>query len=210
MTTSRLLRLAVGALVGLTIAALVAFWTIRQDQRSAGGVPAGAIATPGVTIGGDFRLVDETGRDVGSADYDGKYRLMFFGFTFCPDICPTELQVIARALDALGPDAEAVEPLFVSVDPERDRPPQLAEYTDLFHPAIVGLTGTPEQVAATARSFRVYYAKVPGSDGRNYTMDHSTYTYLMGPDGKFLTVFPRGTQPGEIADAIRQFMHTKS
>ncbi|MFC7332887.1 SCO family protein [Rhodocista pekingensis] len=210
MTTSRVLRIAIGILAGLILAALVALWTVRQDAGRAGGVPAGAVATPGVTIGGDFRLVDETGREVTSADYAGRYRLIFFGFTFCPDICPTELQLIARALDALGSDAAAVQPLFVSIDPERDGPAQLAEYTDMFHPAIVGLTGTPEQVAAAARAFRVYYAKAPAADGSSYTMDHSTYTYLMGPDGGFLTVFPRGTEAGEIADAIRQYIRSGS
>ncbi|WP_119678715.1 SCO family protein [Indioceanicola profundi] len=213
MNGGRLLRIVLILVLGLGIAGLIAWWTIQQDQanRTAqGGGGITAVAVPeGVSIGGPFALTDHTGAAVTDADYQGKFRLIFFGFTFCPDICPTELQVMAQALDVLGPAAEDVKPLFVTIDPERDTPAQLAEYVSLFDDRITGLTGTPEQIADIARKYRVYYAKAPG-DAETYLMDHSTYTYLMGPDGQFLTVFPRGTDAETMAKSIRQFMQGQS
>lgn len=209
MNRSRLIRLLIAGLVGLLLAAVVAWWSIQQDRRAAG--PAGASTEAGtvlggVSIGGPFSLVDHTGKPVTDKDYAGKYKLVFFGFTFCPDICPTELQVLAQAMDALGDDAARVQPLFISIDPQRDTPAQLAEYVAMFHPSITGLTGTPEQVAAVAKAYRVYYAKAPGGNGDDYLMDHSTFTYLMGPDGQFLKVLPRGTSPDEIVQSIRSYL----
>lgn len=210
MNTARLLRLLLILVLGLGIAAIVAVWTIRQDEANrraerAGGPVAGVALPAGVSVGGPFRLTDHTGREVTEADYQGRYLLVFFGFTYCPDICPMELQVMAAALDVLGPDAERVQPLFISVDPQRDTPEQMAEYVALFDDRIIGLTGTAEQVAAAARAYRVYYARGPGDD-QNYQVDHSTFTYLMGPDGAFLTVFPRGTDAEAMAAATRRFM----
>lgn len=205
MPTDRLIRIAIACSLGLLFAALVAWWTIQEDQRRA-ALPVPAVI-PGVTVGGPFALVDHTGAPVTSDTYAGKYRLMFFGFTYCPDICPTELQVVATAMDRLDPATVArVQPLFVSIDPGRDTPAALAEYVAQFHPAIVGLTGTAEQVDAAAKTFRVYYAKAPGGDADSYLMDHSTYTYLMGPTGDFLTIFPRGTGPEEMAATIAKFV----
>ncbi len=205
MPTERLIRIAIACCLGLLFAAVVAWWTIQQDQKRA-ALPVPAVV-PGVTVGGPFALVDHTGAPVTSDTYAGKYRLMFFGFTYCPDICPTELQVMATALDRLPADTLAkVQPLFVSIDPGRDTPAAMAEYVAQFHPAIVGLTGTAEQVDATAKAFRVYAARAPGGDAESYLMDHSTYTYLMGPSGEFLTVFPRGTGAEEMAAAVAKFV----
>lgn len=207
MPTARLIRIAVACSLGLLFAAGVAWWTIQRDldrERTATVLPA---VVPGVTVGGPFELVDHTGVPVTSGTYAGKYRLMFFGFTYCPDICPTELQVVATALDRLDDATRArVQPLFVSIDPGRDTPAVLAEYVAQFHPAIVGLTGTAEQVDKAAKSFRVYYAKAPGGDAESYQMDHSTYTYLMGPQGEFLTVFARGTSPEDMAATVAKFV----
>ncbi|WP_376089725.1 SCO family protein [Roseomonas sp. CCTCC AB2023176] len=172
----------------------------------AGAAPpsAGGVALPGgVSLGGPFALTDHTGRAVTDADYRGSFLLVFFGFTFCPDVCPTELQTVAAAMDLLGPQAARVRPLFITVDPARDTPAKLAEYVALFHPAITGLTGTPEQVAAVARAYRVYYARATPAGASEYLMDHSAFTYLMGPDGTLRTIFRPGVPAEEIAGALR-------
>jgi len=157
-----------------------------------------------VAIGGAFSLTDETGTPVTDATYRGRYMLVFFGFTYCPDVCPTELAKITATLDLLGQDAQKVAPLFVTVDPARDTPEALAQYTDLFHPAIIGLTGTDTQIAAAARAFRVFYNKVKtGTEADAYTMDHSAFVYLMGPDGAFRQFFSPQATPEQMAEAIR-------
>ena len=166
---------------------------------------AGGIALPpGSQVGGPFRLVDHTGREVSEADYRGKVALIFFGFTFCPDVCPTELSNMAAAMDQLGPQADRVVPIFVTVDPERDTVPRMADYVALFHPRIVGLTGSPEQVAAAARAFRVYYAKATPPGATEYVMDHSAFTYVLGPDGAVRTLLRPGASPGDIVEAVRR------
>jgi protein SCO1/2 len=201
----RLLRLAIGTLIGLGIAAGIVWWQISSlPTGSSSGTQTGT-----ALVGGPFSLTDQTGRPVTDADYRGRYLLIYFGFTFCPDVCPTELQVMSTALDQLGQQADQVQPLFITVDPERDTPPQLAEYVAPFHPRMAGLTGTPEQIAAAARAYRVYYSKVPGkADDGYYTMDHSSFVYLMGRDGRFLEAFAHGTTPDKMAQAIRN--HLKS
>ena len=158
----------------------------------------------GVAIGGPFALTDETGAAVTERTYRGRFMLIFFGFTYCPDVCPTELAKVAATLDLLGADAARIAPLFITIDPERDTPDQLAQYTDLFHPAIIGLTGTEAQVAAAARAFRVYTNKVrTGPEPSAYTMDHSAFVYLMGPDGGFRQFFSPKATPEQMAAVIR-------
>ncbi|WP_159347473.1 SCO family protein [Roseomonas harenae] len=166
---------------------------------SAGGVATGM----GVAIGGPFTLVDQDGRTVTQDDLRGKLALVFFGFTFCPDVCPTELQAIGQAMDLLGPQAAQVRPVFITVDPARDTPAKMKEYVGLFHPSITGLTGTPEQVSAAARAWRVYYNKVTPPGSSDYLMDHSSYTYLMGRDGSLRALFRPGITPEEMVTAIR-------
>lgn len=195
---ARILRIALASLVGLVIAAGIAWWQVQQAER---------VVTTGVAdIGGPFQLTDHTGRSVTEADFRGKHLLIYFGYTYCPDVCPTELAAMAAAVDKLGPLAERVQPLFISVDPERDTVSHLSDYVGLFHPRLVGLTGTPDQVRDVARGYRVYYAKAPGSEkaGNDYLMDHSSFVYLMGPDGRFIQVFPGGTTPDKMAEAITQ------
>lgn len=188
----------------LAAGAAAAFWLRPQagmEQRLGGmSVP------PGVAIGGPFRLTDHTGRQVTEASYRGRLMLIFFGFTHCPDICPTELQSIAEVLDRLGPAAGRVAPLFVSIDPERDGPEELARYVALFDDRIIGLTGTAEEIASVARAFRVYYAKVHPPEASSYTMDHSSFTYLLDGEGRFLALFRHGTPPEEVAQAIRSHL----
>ncbi|WP_052401247.1 SCO family protein [Muricoccus aerilatus] len=166
--------------------------------------PATGVALPGgVSIGGNFTLVDGNGRTVTQDDLRGKLSLILFGFTFCPDVCPTELQVIAQAMDMLGPQAAEVKPVFITVDPERDTPAKMKEYVEQFHPSITGLTGTPQQVAAAARAWRVYYSKVTPPGATEYLMDHSAFTYLMGRDGSLRALFRPGSTPEEMTAAVR-------
>ena len=137
-------------------------------------------------------------------DFKGKWTLVFFGFTNCPDVCPTTLAEIAQTLDDLGPKAEAVQPLFISVDSDRDRPVDLAEYVPQFHPSILGLAGTPEQIKDAAASFKIFYERVPedtAPDG--YTMGHTSQLFLFAPDGGFVRLYGYGTPAPEITADLR-------
>ncbi|MDE2580576.1 MAG: SCO family protein [Rhodospirillales bacterium] len=141
----------------------------------------------GATVGGPFTLVNGQGKTVSSTMFRGKYMLVYFGYTHCPDVCPTTLSDIAIALKQIGPKAKQVVPLFITVDPARDTPAVIQRYTALFSPRIVGLTGTAAQIATAAREYHVYYAKhVTGPGPNDYSMDHSSVMYLMGPAGRFL------------------------
>jgi protein SCO1/2 len=160
----------------------------------------------GADIGGPFELVNSAGETVRWEDFAGQYRVVYFGFTYCPDICPTDMQRIARGMNALtemDPElADAVQPIFISVDPERDTPEIVGEFTDAFSDDIVGLTGTAEQVRAAASEFRIYYEKGEDTPDGGYLVDHSAITYLFGPDGQPLATLPT-EQPG--AEGARAF-----
>jgi len=140
------------------------------------------------SVGGPFRLLDHNGRVVTEADFKGRPFLVFFGFTHCPDICPTALFEMSEVLKRLGPDADKTAALFISVDPERDTPEKLKDYVSSFHPRVFGLTGTPAEIEAVTRAYRAYAKKVP-LDGGGYTMDHSAIVYLMDKDGRFVAPF---------------------
>jgi cytochrome oxidase Cu insertion factor (SCO1/SenC/PrrC family) len=154
-------------------------------------------------VGGPFALVDHTGRQRTEADFRGKLLLIYFGFTYCPDVCPADLQAMGLALDQLGAAGDAVQPLFITVDPERDTPQLLADYVPLFHPRLIGLSGNTAAIRQAARAYKVYYAKVPTADGSDYTVDHAGYIYLMDRDGQYLGFFPPGTPPDRMADVMR-------
>lgn len=162
--------------------------------------------SPRPVIGGPFTLTDHNGNTVTDADFRGRYMLIYFGFTYCPDVCPTTLATIAQALDLVGEKAEAIVPILITVDPQRDTPEQLKMYVSHFSPRLVALTGTPEQIAEVAKEYRVYYAKVAeeGSDPDAYTMDHSTITYLMAPDGTYLRHFGHATTAEQMAEQLRE------
>jgi cytochrome oxidase Cu insertion factor (SCO1/SenC/PrrC family) len=158
-------------------------------------------------IGGPFTMVDQKGNTVTEKNFEGHYTIYFFGFTFCPDVCPTELQVLTAALRELGPDATKITPVFVSVDPDRDTPKIIAEYVANFDPRFVGLTGTPEQLAIMARAFHVYYKKIADEkNAQNYGMDHPSILYLMGPDGKFAKHFPYTTDAKNLAMELKSVL----
>ena len=151
-----------------------------------------------------FTLTDHFGRTVTEAAFRGRYLLIYFGYTFCPDICPTSLTAIAEVLKQLGPKADKIVPILISFDPGRDTPAALADYVALFGPGFVGLTGTPEQVAAAAAQFGVVYRKV--GDGADYVIDHSADIYLVGPDGRYVATFRHGTNVPELAVGIATAM----
>ena len=155
-------------------------------------------------VGGPFSLVNQDGRRVTEKDFLGKYMLVFFGYTYCPDVCPTELQVMTAALDQLGPEADRIQPVFVSVDPARDTPEVLKAYVGNFGPRLIGLTGTPEQVAAIAKAYRAYYAKAAGGSDTDYLMDHSSIIYLMGPDGRFVKHMTYTTDAAKLAADLKE------
>ncbi len=172
---------------------------LAQDGGNDGNAGSGQ-----VSIGGPFSLTDQDGRAVTEKDFAGKLMLIYFGFTACPDICPTGMQTIAIALDDLGEDAQKIAPILITVDPERDNPAVMKDYVASFHERMVGLTGTPEQIAAVAKAYRVYYQKVqlPGSS-LDYSVDHSGFIYLMSRDGKYLAHFRHNSTPEEIAKRLR-------
>jgi protein SCO1 len=156
-------------------------------------------------VGGPFQLVAGDGRVVTDRDFRGKYLLVYFGYTICPDVCPTTLQSLATALDALGPKADRVQPLLITVDPARDTPAVLAQYTAAFSPRLIGLSGTPEAIAAVEREYRVYAAiHRTGAGADDYSVDHSSVLFLMGPDGQFIARLRADASGPELAAALVQ------
>jgi protein SCO1/2 len=166
------------------------------------GGGTGPISIGEALIGGPFSLTDQNGRRVTEKDFLGKYMLVFFGYTYCPDICPTELQVMTEALRQMGPRADAIQPVFISFDPERDTPETLKAYVENFSARLIGLTGSEQEIAQAAKAYRVYYRKVEGGGATDYLMDHSSIIYLMGPDGKFVRHFSYSTDAKALAEAL--------
>ncbi len=186
----------IGALAG---AAALVLNTMPQGQ--------GVATTGKALVGGPFTLVDTSGKTVTDKDFRGRYMLVFFGFTHCPDICPTELQVMDATMEALGADAKKVAPIFISVDPERDTPEVVGDYVKNFGDKIIGLTGSPEQVAAAAKAYRASYSKFKDKkSATDYSIDHSTLVYFMGPDGEYITHFPFGTSADKMSEGIRRYL----
>lgn len=181
----RRLVIALWAVVVVAILGLAVRVYLAATDSGAMTTTTGAPLAP--AIGGPFALVDHTGKPVTDADFRGKWMLIYFGYTYCPDVCPTSLTTMVDALDLLGEAGAKVVPVLISVDPERDTPVKLASYVSAFGPRVVGLTGTAEQVAAAAKAYRVYYAKAKpkAGDGEVYLMDHSSILYLVDPQGKF-------------------------
>jgi protein SCO1/2 len=191
----------------LAAAFVVIAATVGRYWMTSGG-DGGHSQSAGVQIGGPFTLTDHTGKRVSEKDFAGKYMLMYFGYTYCPDVCPTSLSVMAEALDQLSPEELAkVVPVFVTVDPERDTPEVMASYVPHFHSSMIGLTGSMDEVKAAARAYKAFYAKVNADDpDGNYTMDHSSITYLMGPDGLYVTHFNHGTEADKMAARLKELL----
>lgn len=166
-----------------------------------GGTPAG------LTVGGPFALVSGDGKPVSDKDFRGKYMLVYFGYTFCPDVCPTTLNTVADALDKLGPKAGRIRPLFITVDPRRDTPAVVKQFAAAFGPRVEGLTGSAEQIAVVAKAYRVYYTEHRTGSGRDdYTMDHSSVLYLMGPDGRFIAPIRADMAPDQMAASLARLV----
>ena len=163
----------------------------------------------GAAIGGAFTLTDHNGRQVRDSDFAGKYRIVYFGFAHCPDVCPTDLAQIGQALrlveKAKPRVAARIQPLFITVDPERDTPKVLKEYVASFHPRLIGLTGSSQQIADAAKKYAVYYAKQPTPDG-SYTMDHLRILFLMGPDGEPIAMLPHEKNAEAIAAELQRWV----
>ncbi|MCW8970582.1 MAG: SCO family protein, partial [Rhodospirillales bacterium] len=159
-------------------------------------------------IGGPFTLTDHNGNRVSDTDFRGKFMLIFFGYTYCPDVCPTSLSTISDALESLGERANNIQPIFISVDPLRDTPAHLKEYVGYFDPRIIGLTGTEDEVAAVAKAYRAYYAKVreEGADPNDYLIDHTAIVYLVDPKGRFTQHFPHGYAVDKMAARLAKHL----
>ncbi len=192
-------------LISLLLAALVLCGTLLYKVGSQIFF-ASSGSTGTADVGGPFELVNQDGATVTDADFRGKLMLIYFGFTFCPDACPTALGVMAAAIEKLDVAGERVTPMLISIDPARDTPQALKDYVGNFHPRMVGLTGSDEQIAKVAKEYRVFYQKAPGATGEDYLMDHSTLIYLMDGEGKFLTYFGPQATPDEVAEAIRKYL----
>ena len=169
------------------------------------GVPAPA--QQAAAIGGPFTLTDDAGRTVTAADFRGKYMLVYFGYTFCPDVCPTTLNDVGQALDKLGAQADEVRPLFITVDPARDTPEVVGKYAAAFSPRLIGLTGTADQIAAVAHEYRVYYAPHKTGPGPgDYTMDHSSVIYLMDGKDRFVGIIRADEGPDAMAADLKKYL----
>jgi protein SCO1 len=188
-------------LAGLVILGTGAFLALalRDNPRGAAGTLLAS------AIGGPFQLVDQNGKTVTDGDLKGKWSLIYFGYTHCPDACPTALNDISIALSELGPKRDAVRPVFITVDPERDTPESLKAYVTSFDAPILALTGTAEQVAKAAKGYRVYYAKHPEAGG-DYSMDHSSVIYVMDPEGRFTASFTHESAPEQISERLKKLI----
>jgi cytochrome oxidase Cu insertion factor (SCO1/SenC/PrrC family) len=215
-TTIRTLRRVRWAALGLIV--LLAIGLAVLEFRSGGG-PATegdstgttSISVPaGVAIGGPFHLSDDKGRNVTDLEYRGRWMLVFFGYTNCPDECPLTLQKMAAALSNLGPLADQVAPLFITVDPARDMPARLASYLENFDPLIVGLTGSGEQIASVAKAYRVYYAPAEHEQSGADLVSHSTFLYLMNPAGQFDALLPSDVDAEKLTATLRAKLTAKS
>jgi cytochrome oxidase Cu insertion factor (SCO1/SenC/PrrC family) len=155
------------------------------------------------SVGGPFTLTDQTGKQRRDTEFRGKLMIVYFGYTYCPDVCPTDLMAITQALDALGPAAEGVQPVFIAIDPERDSE-VLADYLSAFHPSFVGLTGSPEVIRAVANAYKAFYVKVPDERSGGYSIDHTGVIYLMGRNGEYLGFMPPQTNADRLTEILRK------
>ena len=198
-------RIVIGVTVSLLLAD--AGWSARAqtpEETSAARLMDDLMWNRG-PIGGPFALIDQAGEPRTDEDFRGKLLLIYFGYSYCPDVCPTDLQQVGLAVDQLGDAGGAVQPIFITLDPERDTVAHLAEYVPLFHPRLVGLTGSAEQIRHAASAYKVYYAKYPPGSP-DYVIDHSSFIYLVDENGKYIGFFPSGTTADRMIEIIKQHL----
>lgn len=200
------LRMILWAACAVAVVALLAFYGLSRRTAQEGGSSRPPVASVSTGVGGPFRMTDQNGAARDQRLLEGRWSLVFFGFTACPDICPTTLQTLGAAKTALGPAGAPVQLVLVSVDPERDTPAQLKTYLEsgAFVPGVVGLTGTAEQLRSTARAYGAYYARE--GEGADYQMQHTSLVYLMDPRGRFSRIVRLEDGPDDVARQLREAM----
>lgn len=198
-------KLHILSLILVTLGAVFLFNRIANHKSSRN---SGSGRNQQALIGGEFHLIDQKKRKRSNHDFKNKHLLVYFGYSYCPDICPTALSNISAALEKLGSKSKKIQPLFISVDPSRDTPENLNDYMENFHPSFIALTGTKEQVDQAKKAYRVYSANVDteASQTTEYLIDHSSIVYFMSPKGRFITHFNHETDPDEMAKSLRKFL----
>lgn len=191
-------------LLCLTGAGLWGWYQVNHTSQQASN--QAEMVLPNIPLGGDFTLTDQEGTSRSLKDFNGKLVLMYFGYTYCPDFCPTELHNLSDALKLLGTRVQNVQPLFISVDPDRDTQSLLKTYMEHYHPAFLALRGTREQTDQIMKNYRVYANKVIDESASDYVLDHTTFVYLLGRDGKIITMFNYGTPSTQIAKTIKDHL----
>ena len=179
----------------------VSFSNAPQNRAGSELTPIGTEA-----FGGPYNLTNHLGERVTEKDLDGQYKLIYFGFTYCPAICPTELAKMTEALDILGDEGEQIQPVFITIDPERDTVDVMKDYVSLFHPRLVGYTGTPEEIERVKKAYKVYSAKVNDPNMSEYTVDHSSYIYFIGPNEELYSLFRTDDTAQDMASTIHQWL----
>lgn len=194
----RALQIIFSLALGLFIAGVIAAYQIKQDEKNQ------SVFIVAKDFGGPFTLVNQDNKTVTEKDFKNQWRLIYFGFTYCPAICPTELQKISSALKELGSTGEEITPIFISVDPERDTVNVMQAYVKLFHPRLIGLTGTPAQIDQAKKSYKIYAAKVKDETMTDYTVDHSSFIYLINPDNDLVRIFKTDDTAEDIIKITEQ------
>ena len=198
---NRLFRIFIFGLIGLAIGSLISFYQEKSDQKIDG---QSIVAS---NFGGPLDLIDQDSKPFTDNDFeDGKFRLIYFGFTYCPAICPTELQRMATILKNLGEQGERITPVFITVDPERDTPSVMKQYTAMFHPRLIGLSGNQSQIDQAKKSYKIYAAKVQDETMSDYTMDHSSFIYFLNPQNDLLRVFKTDDTVEDMTKVIREYL----
>jgi protein SCO1/2 len=198
------------ALVAAILAAAGAAYFYLRDDVPAQGTRAGAarlmndLMSGKGLVGGPFTLTDQDGRSRSLSDFRGRLVLLYFGFTYCPDICPTDLMSVGNLIRSLGPEGDQLQPVFVTLDPARDKPEVLRAYVASFHPRFVALTGTEDEIRRVATSYKVFFEKVRPPGVNTYLIDHSAYVFLLDREGRFITLFPPGTPQERMAVMVRE------
>jgi cytochrome oxidase Cu insertion factor (SCO1/SenC/PrrC family) len=197
----------VGSRAGVLLVVASLFWcrpAVAAEHPSAAQMMDDLMYGRG-SVGGPFTLTDQNGRPRSDTEFRGKLMIVYFGYTFCPDVCPTDLMAITQALDALGPAAEGIQPVFITIDPERDSK-VLADYVSAFHHSLIGLTGSPDEIRTIANAYKAFYVKVPDERTGDYSIDHTGVIYLIGRSGEYLGFMPPQTNPDRLTEVLRKYL----